>query len=783
MQPKTINGFELKKLLGTGGMAEVWYAESEIGMKAAVKILIEKLSHDDQMQERFLNEAKVMVQLDHPNIRRVYGYGDIDGRPAIVMEYLDGSDLKTRMKNGEHFSDEELQRWWNQMVDALNYTHTQNIVHRDIKPSNIFVDSKGNAKLLDFGIAKVADTTTGTLTGSTLGTRIYMSPEQVRDPKRVGTASDAYSLAVTFVHLLTGKAPYDSTISSDYEIQVSIVTQPVDLSKVPAEWQRFLEPYLNKEADKRPALRHFEIMPIEGKEEKKLDDDETVSDTGRGTAGHETPAGGTPTDTPSTKGPQRGDNPLSPTPNDNPKSRKALWIGLAIAAVVALLVLLLRPKPEPTPIDSDTQAYEACETVDDYRAYIHDFGPNALHYADAKAYVDRYVADSSATADSLDHVKQEAMALAQAQQQAEAQAEEEKKEDAAYQKCTTIKDCESYLEAYPQGRYVAEVQAKKAEFEAQTLAEAEKKEDDAYNKCTTIEGCNAYLKTYPKGRYVIEVRNKKAALEKEAKTEAEAKAKEEAEKEEADAYKKCTTIAACDSYLKTYPQGTYADEVRKKRDELSKAEAAKPLVSVTGQYKGHDYVDLGLPSGTLWATCNVGANKPDGYGNYYAWGEVMPKELYEWNNYKYACGDHKKLTKYCNKSEYGQNDFTDNLIVLQPADDAASSSWGNGWRLPTIAQWKELMQNTTSDAITQNGVRGKLFVGPNGNSLFLPAAGYYDSGKQCSVSFGYYWSNSICSDYPYRAWGFWFNLYPKGFGVDHESRKYGKLVRAVRSSH
>ena len=242
MQGKTINGFTLQRLLGVGGMAEVWYAESEIGMKAAVKILSEELSHNAQMKERFLNEAKVMVQLDHSNIRKVHGYGSIDGRPAIIMEYLDGSDLKTRMKQGQHFSNEELKRWWNQMVDALNYTHSMDIVHRDIKPSNILIDQKGNAKLLDFGIAKVADTTSGTLTGSTLGTRIYMSPEQVRDPKRLGTASDVYSLAVSFVHLLKGKAPYDSTTSSDYEIQVSIVTKPVDMSKVPAEWRDFLAP-------------------------------------------------------------------------------------------------------------------------------------------------------------------------------------------------------------------------------------------------------------------------------------------------------------------------------------------------------------------------------------------------------------------------------------------------------------------------------------------------------------------------------------------------------------
>jgi len=455
MQGKTINGFELKKLLGRGGMAEVWYAENEIGLKAAVKILSEELSHNAQMQERFLNEAKVMVKLDHPNIRKVYGYGSIDGRPAIIMEYLDGSDLKKRMKDGQRFTDEEMKRWWNQMVDALSYTHAQGIVHRDIKPSNIFIDQKGNAKLLDFGIAKVADTTTGTLTGSTLGTRIYMSPEQVKDPKRVGTASDVYSLAVSFVHLLTGKAPYDSTTSSDYDIQVSIVTKPVDVSKMPAEWSGFLSPYLAKEPSDRPALRTFVAMTTAPPDV----DDGTIDDEASKSPRQ------APTDKPSTAIPHSGPAPLSPTPNDKPGNKKALWIGIGIsAAVVVALLLLLIPKPAPTPTGPDTQAYEACQTVADYRTYISDYGRNSLHYADAKAFVDQYVADS------IEQARQ-AQALADAAQKEEAdrqaQAEAEKKEAAAYKKCTTIEGCNAYLKAYPKGRYVDDVNKTKAELEAQ----------------------------------------------------------------------------------------------------------------------------------------------------------------------------------------------------------------------------------------------------------------------------------------------------------------------------
>ncbi|MBR5081259.1 MAG: protein kinase [Bacteroidales bacterium] len=272
MQGQTINGYTLKHRLGEGGMAEVWYAENEIGKPAAVKVLNENLSRNTQIVERFHNEALVMVKLDHPNIRQVYGYGYIDNRHCIIMEYLDGDDLEALQKSGRQFTDEELRRWWNQTVDALNYTHALGIAHRDIKPSNLFLDKKGNIKLLDFGIAKVKESMSMTRTGMMMGTLMYMSPEQVKDPKRVGPPSDAYSLAVTFVHLLTGKALYDTTTSSEYDIQVSIVNKPVDLSKLNATWQKKLAPYLRKEADNRPPLQPFE-------EEKKIVPKETGSDT------------------------------------------------------------------------------------------------------------------------------------------------------------------------------------------------------------------------------------------------------------------------------------------------------------------------------------------------------------------------------------------------------------------------------------------------------------------------------------------------------------------------
>ena len=198
-----------------------------------------------------------------------------------------------------------------------------------------------------------------------------------------------------------------------------------------------------------------------------------------------------------------------------------------------------------------------------------------------------------------------------------------------------------------------------------------------------------------------------------------------------------------------------------------------------GTYNGHNYVDLGLPSGTLWATCNVGAENPEDFGDYFAWGETQVKYNYDWITYRYGSLNH--LTKYCSSPSYGYNDFTDNLTTLQPKDDAAKANWGRGWRMPTDSDWLELYQNTTNTWTTQNGVKGCLFTATNGASIFLPATGYRQNRNLYAAGgYGCYWSRSLDSDLPSGAWYFHFSM--NGCTITNDIRSKGISVRPIREN-
>lgn len=192
-------------------------------------------------------------------------------------------------------------------------------------------------------------------------------------------------------------------------------------------------------------------------------------------------------------------------------------------------------------------------------------------------------------------------------------------------------------------------------------------------------------------------------------------------------------------------------------------------------FNEHEFVDLGLSSRTLWATCNIGANSPEEYGNYFAWGETESKSVYNWNTYRWCSGASTKLTKYCIASSNG---VVDNKTTLDPEDDAAKVLWGGDWRMPTVEEQEELLVECNWTWTTQNGVKGyKVVSKKNGNSIFIPASGYllgsslYDTG-----TWGMSWSCSLSdpADLAYHI----------GFIEDevelyHDERCWGSTIRPV----
>ena len=223
-------------------------------------------------------------------------------------------------------------------------------------------------------------------------------------------------------------------------------------------------------------------------------------------------------------------------------------------------------------------------------------------------------------------------------------------------------------------------------------------------------------------------------------------------------------------------------------------ENSSSVLSSSGKERGHSYVDLGLPSGTLWATCNVGAATPQDYGNYYAWGETTTKEVYNWETYRFTTDGGSTFTKYTG---------TDSKTALDLSDDAAYVNWGGKWRMPTKAQQDELKNEcywVWTESYNSSNVKGYIVYKAKSEGykgvkicenetpsssytlsdahIFLPAAGCRFDGVYYAGSSGHYWSSSLCTGYPNLAWEVRFH---PDFVNDYCGfyRYYGQSVRAV----
>ena len=217
-----VGPYILVRKIGEGGMAEVWEGRHNLlDTRTAVKFLLPEFVRNKELQERFLNEGKRQAQLQHPNIVPALDFFQLEGRSYLVMRYVDGESLETRLeKHRAALTLQDIHTISWDVASALDYAHSLGVVHRDVKPANMLIDRSGSTLLMDFGIAKaLREERSVTLTGTSMGTPDYMSPEQIVDPKRVDARSDIYSFGCVLYAMFAGQPPFSEEGATAFHVQ------------------------------------------------------------------------------------------------------------------------------------------------------------------------------------------------------------------------------------------------------------------------------------------------------------------------------------------------------------------------------------------------------------------------------------------------------------------------------------------------------------------------------------------------------------------------------------
>ena len=235
--------------------------------------------------------------------------------------------------------------------------------------------------------------------------------------------------------------------------------------------------------------------------------------------------------------------------------------------------------------------------------------------------------------------------------------------------------------------------------------------------------------------------------------------------------------------------------ISKEQENVIEDDALQSSLTFIEQVEVNDncyFVDLGLKSGTLWSTCNIGASAPYGIGSYFAWGEIVGKDEYEWETYKYFMVDEMScvdepivMQKYnCNKDAIrvpGNRKYRDDKSTLENSDDAAYMNSGGLCKIPSVADWKELFSECKRSVIEIHGVKGSKIESANGNYIFIPYGGFY-SGKECeNGDGGFYWTSDLEADSVWRSLFAHTAVFGKGYGIDKAIRFVGMPIRPIKT--
>lgn len=754
--------------IGGGGFGTVYKAyDNVLHRNVAMKVSEVKTTSDGKKTFSLKDEFEALNHVPkHRNIANYEEFYSFKTPQGIfdyaVMQYYPDGNLSNAIKEG--MSNEQKEEVAMQLLEGIDFLHKHKVVHRDLKPGNILIVKHGGhiiPLITDFGLSKAADSGDGSQFSNSFGggTQRYSSPEQLQGkPLRFNTDLWSYGAIVyeLFMNeqLFSPGSGASNSAQAELEVYNKIIHGDViKLCKMPERWRKVAERCMVVNPEQRVKSAEELMFLLKGYEETTIVEGMTEPNTQP--QSNSQPKAEQETLLVSKQKPnlvdlkpsEKNKSKLSKEKTPLGKNGKNLWIGLSFflaTLVTVLLFMLLKPAYD----DPDTKSYKACQSVNDYRDYLSNYGKTAHYYNEAKFFVDSVVADSIVR-------EQELLAQKITQEKAEteaiAKAEAEKEEEESFNKCTTIYGCVRYLENYPNGKYVDQVKENKSVME----------EDNAYNKCTSINACLAYLDSYPQGKFVNEVTKRKAKFENIAHQPISTHyiANTAATKKEPFSVSSNRRVYFSEGNLQ-YNAST--NEWRIAPNPWDYIGEANSNISPT--YKG--WIDL-----FGWGTGDNPTNKSTNDSDYFYFAGWGAKSGIDWRTLTEDEWDYlfnNRVTDSGERFAKAQVNDVNGMILLPDTWNKATYSLNDTNKKDARFSCNNINASTWYSVFAPAG------------AVFLPNAGYrhWSSTSVFQVSTdGYYWTSTPARDDGARA----MNIYNIGFTAHAwEYRSSGRSVRLVR---